>query len=492
MNKLKKTTSAMAAIILSCIMAGCGTAERASETEEVLTEVTVPESVSENQSEAVTQAETVTTAETITETTADSVTEETTAEATTQITTTAAPEPVSQVWEEKPMPSFPMTYSSHIESGKEDKEIKQEAAYEIIEKMGLCMSREQLQEEDLVILLLDDYFENDFDGNGQTECFYAVPYCNKNDKIEEALIYSDNDGNGHELLRSTKFDKIKIRGLIESDEFSQVVVYTKEDNKYMYYIFSANGNGAEMVMSSESGFSVLQLDGLGVLCDGDNKLWYWDNEKKAYVELPECGDNSLSAEVRSELSDAIIESSNNLAMLHARPEYLTFNDYDDNGYYIYPSMSDEDREECNKCGYYYWAVDTRYAKTEDDLFNRIRRSISNEFVSDEKMKELLFGEFVFPMYGDYPKVDLTNYRTVNGQLELMQAYEPTYGFDLLPDTLRILEYNGDSAISVMCALDPGGDTHLLTFYMVKSGDNWQLYDLMESRDGLGDMNSYWE
>ena len=417
---MNKKISAVTAVILSCIMAGCGASDKAAENEETSKEVTISESVSESQSETVTQAETETSAET----TPASVTEDTTAEVTSQITTTAAPapEPVSLVWEEKQMPSVPMKYSVHIQTGKADKENKQEAAYEIIEKMGLCISSEQLQEEEYGILLLEDYFENDFDRNDQTECFYAIEYYNKDNKAEEALIYSDNDGNGHELLRSTEFDEIYIRGSIEFDEFSQVVVYTKENNKNMHYIIYANGSGAEIVMSSESGFDVLQLDDSGVLRDGDNKLWYWDNDNKAYSELSEYDDESLPAEVCSELSDAIIESSNNLAMLYASPEYLTFNDYNDNGYYIYPAMSEEDREKCDESGYYYWAVDTRYAKTEDDLFKRIRRSISNEFISDEKMEELLFGEFVFPVYGDYPKVNLTHYRTVNGQLEIMQAY----------------------------------------------------------------------
>ena len=139
----------------------------------------------------------------------------------------------------------------------------------------------------------------------------------------------------------------------------------------------------------------------------------------------------------------------------------------------------------------YEAVKAEFAKDEGEGYNRMRRSISEEVVCDEKMKELLFGEFEFPVYGDHPKVTLTNYRTVDGQLEMMQPWEPLSGYELLPENMSILAYNENSALAVVSACNMSGDIGVITFYMVRSEENgWQLYNMEKYFDLF--RYSYWE
>lgn len=453
------------------------------------------ESVQESETTAAVSAEIETVSDTVSETTTTEATE--TSEETTEKTETTEaetlPEPLTLAWEEKPIiTSLPFTIDYSEPSDKECSE-KLELVEKMLEQLGLWEppQTEIIDGEEILLAALmvevSSFIDKDFDGDGQTEGFYIV---NIGDGTTH-LIYSDNDGNGHDLLSSKhKYTSLM---LIDYGSFSHIGVVASEGN----YIFAADGKNAEELLRGSGYHSFEQLvfrDSLYILSETNRgTMWIWDAEKQKYAELSAFDDESITAEMRSELSDAIVESSNNMAMLHAKIEYLT-NEYDENGssrYRLNHKYTEEEISEADKNGYVYEAVNPEYVKNEEELYNRIRCSISKEFVSDEKMKELLFGEFVFPVYGDYPKVNLTNYRTVDGQLEMMQPWGPLSGYELLPENMSILAYNEDSALAVVSACNNAGDIGVITFYMVRSEENgWQLYNMEKYFDIF--RYSYWE
>lgn len=455
------------------------------------------ENAQESETTAAVSAETETVSETVSETSAApeaaETSEETTAEteaAETSVETTA--EPLTLAWEEKPIiSSLPFTID-YIESGDKECSEKSELVEKMLEQLGLWEppQTEIIDGEEIMAAALtvevSSFIEKDLDGNGQTEGFYIV---NIGDGTTH-LIYSDNEGNGHDLLSSK--DKYASLMLIDYGSFSHIGAVTSEGN----YIFAADGKNAEELLSGSGYHSFERLvfrDSLYILSETNRgTMWIWDAENRKYSELSTFDDKSITAEIRSELSDAIVESSNNMAMLHAKIEFLT-NEYDENGsrYRVNHKYTEEEIAEADKNGYVYEAVAPEYAKSEEELYDRIRRSISEEFVSDEKMKELLFGKFEFPVYGDHPKVTLTNYRTVDGQLEMMQPWEPLSGYELLPENMSILAYNENSALAAVSACNNSGDIGVIAFYMVRSEENgWQLYNMEKYFDLF--RYAYWE
>ncbi|MGN0607762.1 MAG: hypothetical protein ACI4J6_01035 [Oscillospiraceae bacterium] len=434
--------------------------------------------------------------ETVSETSAAPEAAETSEETTAETETTEAetpPEPLTFAWEEKPIiSSLPFTIDHPEPSDKECSE-KLELVEKMLEQLGLweppqteIIDGEEIPPAALTVEV-GSFIEKDFDGNGQTEGFY---YVHIGDGTNH-LIYSDNEGNGHDLLSSK--DKYMSLMLIDYGSFSHIGVVTIDGN----YIYAADGKNATELLRGSGYYAFDRLvfrDSLYILSETNRgTMWIWDAEKQKYSELSALEDESITAEIRSELSDAIVESSNNMAMLHAKIEYLT-NEYYENGNSRYLAdhiYTEEEIAEADKNGYVYEAVAPEYAKNEEELYDRIRRSISEEFVSDEKMKELLFGEFEFPVYGDHPKVTLTNYRTVDGQLEMMQPWEPLSGYELLPENMSILAYNEDSALAAVSACNNSGDIGVIAFYMVRSEENgWQLYNMEKYFDLF--RYSYWE
>lgn len=478
-NKKLIALAAMAITLGIFTLSGCG----ASGSEADTTTAAVSSDTSAETAETASEAE-------VLETT---ISETSTAPETTETSEETTAEPLTLAWEEKPIiSSLPFTIE-YSDPSKEECAEKDDPVEKLLERSGLWEPIRTILSDGEEIVLegysikVNNFIETDLDGNGQTEGFY---YINIGDGTNH-LIYSDNEGNGHDLLCSES--KKASMALIDYGSFSHIGVVTIDGN----YIYAADGKNATELLRGSGYHAFDRLvfrDSLYILSETNRgTMWIWDAEKQEYSELSALEDESITAEIRSELSDAIVESSNNMAMLHAKIEYLT-NEYDENGssrYRVNHKFTEEEIAEADKNGYVYEAVNPEYVKNEEELYNRIRRSISNEFVSDEKMKELLFGEYEFPVYGDYPKVTLTNYRTVDGQLEMMQPWEPLSGYELLPENISILAYNENSALAVVSACNNAGDIGVITFYMVRSEENgWQLYNMEKYFDLF--RYSYWE
>lgn len=146
------------------------------------------------------------------------------------------------------------------------------------------------------------------------------------------------------------------------------------------------------------------------------------------------------------------------------------------GYYVFASLSDfcesgEALEENETEEYRYYPVNEKYAADEEELYNYLRKLLTEDFVSDEELRERLFEE---DERGNAP-----NFKTIDGRLCVKDQYMgvPWYSH---ADLLAIKSYDGNTAEVVSMGNGLGYPPVLHVFMTLKKSEEgvWQL-DKME-------------
>ncbi len=161
-----------------------------------------------------------------------------------------------------------------------------------------------------------------------------------------------------------------------------------------------------------------------------------------------------------ELREAVHRISDAYAFLNASP--VTFAQYSE----YYDSFAETGENYNRYAGSKkFYPVNENYAKTEDELFNKIRSSFTEDYISDEELKNRLF---------ESDGNSEPNYKTIDGKLCInggVSAYALPIGYDLV----FICSHNGDTAEAV-AEIGNGSSNYLSYYITLKKSDRygWRL------------------
>lgn len=166
--------------------------------------------------------------------------------------------------------------------------------------------------------------------------------------------------------------------------------------------------------------------------------------------------------VYRELSGAVEAIADARAFLYANPtafcmssEYFT--DYADT------SISLEHNDELE---YTFYPVNPEFAKTEDELFDRLRGVFTENYMSDNELRETLFAP---SRYDSQP-----GYKTIDGTLCIKHKYDGVMA-SINKDEMTVLSYDENSAEVVVLGYGASDPPYYIFMTLKSSSDRvWQL------------------
>ncbi len=159
------------------------------------------------------------------------------------------------------------------------------------------------------------------------------------------------------------------------------------------------------------------------------------------LHIMESGHNEIKLAEYDPFSDAVkvddaVFKELGKAVIEAADAALTAD-----GYYTFASVQDfcDDKnviEENKEEEYRYYSVNTEFAADEEELYNYLRKFLTQDYISDEELKEQLFEE---DDRGNAP-----NFKTIDGQLCVKEQYNgvPWYSH---AELLAVKSYDGGTA-----------------------------------------------
>lgn len=323
----------------------------------------------------------------------------------------------------------------------------------------------------------------DLDGDSKVEAYVSLRV---SDNVTDCcfLVYVDHDGKGRIVVNNPD---VVLDSVLDYGSFSHVAVETggkikicTDKAKVLYTV-----NSTWLQHDDKSNF-IASFN----LKTEKNIVFFWDGTKKRYV------DNSRfpTYKVSRKTHDMLLKEFNAIC-----EEYAVFNFAGDgsvlfadktNKYICSENIDQKIYKDAEKNGYYYLPISSDYASTKEELYNRIRKKLSVNFISDKEMDKYLFEPVKMELWVEDSgkssriKKELPRFREGKNGLEVFQEYGPGYGYRFCDETFFVLKYNGKTADIIVMSKDTGGDCVFRQVRMKKSSKyGWQL-DAWEDFDSI--------
>lgn len=173
--------------------------------------------------------------------------------------------------------------------------------------------------------------------------------------------------------------------------------------------------------------------------------------------------------IKPELSDAVGLISDTLGFLYTNFTSYNFESEYPGGYIDYSTVLEKNDE----WEYSFCPVNPLYAGTEEELFNRLREVFTENYISDDELREELFAP---ASYDGQP-----SYKTIDGTLCMKFQYTGVMP-SISNDDITVLSYDGDSAEIAAVGYGAADPPYHVFMTLKKSADGvWQLdeYDYKE-------------
>ena len=173
--------------------------------------------------------------------------------------------------------------------------------------------------------------------------------------------------------------------------------------------------------------------------------------------------------VRQELENAVGLISDSIGFLYTNFSTYYFESDYPGGYIDYSTVLEKNDE----WEYSFCPVNPLYAGTEEELFGRLRGVFTENYISDNELREALFAP---ASYDGEP-----GYKTIDGTLCMKSQYNGVMP-SIIKDDITVLSYDGDSAEIAVLGYGAADPPYHVFMTLKKSADGiWQLdkYDYKE-------------